>query len=161
MPALVVGELGWGNPRPTGLTPDEQTLQLTLWSMAAAPLLLGCDLDRLDPATLDLLTNDEVLDVDQDPLGRAGDRRWKMGGLEVWSRPLWDGTVAVALFNRTNADRQVTARWKDVGVGGEQPVRDLWRHQDLGSFIGSFTAPVPAHGAVMVKVGRPNKEDFE
>ena len=67
---LVVGRVGWGNPHPTGLTPDEQYTHITLWCLLCAPLLLGCDLDKLDDFTLNLLTNDEVLGVNQDALGK-------------------------------------------------------------------------------------------
>jgi alpha-galactosidase len=157
---LVVGSVGWGpDLHPTRLTKNEQVLHLTLWAMQAAPLLVGADLSRLDPFTTALLTNDEVLDVDLDPLGRAGGRVWKAGKLEVWARPLADGTTAVALFNRGLRPAPVTARWADVGVRGRQPVRDLWRRRDLGAFAGGFTATVPRHGAVLLKVGRPRAGD--
>jgi alpha-galactosidase len=105
---LVVGPVGWGpNLRPTRLTPDEQLLHLSLWAMQAAPLFIGADLTRLDPFTLALLTNDEVLDVDRDVLAKAGERLWEKDRLEVWSRPLADGTIAVALFNRGLKPREV------------------------------------------------------
>ncbi len=158
---LVVGQVGWG-PRlhPTRLTPDEQLTHLTLWSMLAAPLLLGCDLCRLDEFTLALLTNDEVLEVDQDPLGKQAYRIARSGESEVWSRPLWDGTVAVALFNRSPATREVAVHWSDLGLSGIQPVRDLWQQKDLGDFQDSFQITVPAHGAVMLKIGRPDKEEY-
>jgi alpha-galactosidase len=74
--------------------------------------------------------------------------------LEVWVKPLADGTKAVALFNRGLQAADVTARWSDLGVAGSQPVRDLWQHRDLGSFPDRFTTRVPAHGAVFVKVGK-------
>jgi alpha-galactosidase len=153
---LVVGTVGWGpNLHPTRLTPNEQMLHVGLWALQAAPLFIGADLSQLDPFTLALLTNDEVLDVNQDPLGRAAGRVWKEGRLEVWARPLSDGTVAVGLFNRGLAPATVTARWADIGVRGKQPVRDLWLRKDLGESRDSFTATVPRHGMVFVKVGRP------
>lgn len=155
---LVVGPVGWGpNLHPTRLTPDEQVLHLTLWAMQAAPLFIGADLTQLDPFTLSLLTNDEVLDVTRDVLARAGGRSWSQDRMEVWSRPLADGTVAIALFNRGLQPRRITARWSDVGLSGAQPVRDLWKRADLGSFTGGFEADVPSHGAVMIKVGKPGK----
>jgi len=153
---LVVGKLGWGpNLRRTNLTPNEQITHITLWSLLAAPLLLGCDLSQLDQFTLDLLTNDEVIAVDQDPLGKAAGRRAQEGMAEVWARPLWDGTMAVGLFNRGIEKMKVTAKWSDLGLEGKQPVRDLWRKSDLGVFEGSFSAKVPSHGAVLVKIGTP------
>jgi alpha-galactosidase len=153
---LMVGRLGWGpSPAPTELTPNEQITQFTVWSLAAAPLLLSCDLSQLDRFTLDLVTNDEVIEVDQDPLGRPAGVRAKEGMHEVWARPLWDGTTAVGLFNRGSLRAKVTAKWTHLGLHGRLPVRDLWRQKDLGSFQDSFTASVPAHGAVLVKIGRP------
>lgn len=153
---LVVGTVGWGpNLHKTRLTPNEQMLHVGLWALQAAPLFLGADLSQLDPFTLALLTNDEVLDVDQDPLGRAAERVWKQGRVEVWARPLSDGTVAVGLFNRGLAPATVTARWSDIGVHGHQPVRDLWLRKNLGRFLDAFSATVPRHGMVFVKIGRP------
>ena len=153
---LVVGTLGWGpNLRPTRLTQNEQILHLSLWSLQAAPLFIGADLSRLDDFTLALLTNDEVIDVDQDPLGKAAGRVWRDVRREIWARPLHDGTMAVGLFNRGLAPAEVTVQWSQLGLNGSQPVRDLWRRQDLGAFADKFSATVPRHGAVLVKIGRP------
>ncbi len=156
---LVVGKVGWGPTlKPTKLTPNEQITHITLWCMLAAPLLIGCDLAQMDDFTRALLTNDEVLDVDQDPLGRQGARRAQDGLTEVWTRPLSDGTTAVALFNRAALQRPVTVRWADIGIAGKQPVRDLWQWKDLEPTAGSLTLDVPGHGAVLLKVGAPPKE---
>jgi alpha-galactosidase len=157
---LVVGKVGWGSVHPTRLKPNEQITHITLWCMLSAPLLTGCDLAQLDQFTIDLLTNDEVLDVNQDPRGRPAGRRAKVDTAEVWARPLWDGTLAVGLFNRGTERAPVTARWSDLKLTGRQPVRDLWQHKDLGEFEGSFTALVPAHGAVLVKIGEPSRTDW-
>jgi alpha-galactosidase len=158
---LVVGKVGWGpDLHKTRLTPDEQVTHMTLWSILAAPLLLGNDMADMDAFTKDLLKNHEVLEVNQDPLGEQGARRAKNGKTEVWSRPLWDGTMAVGLFNRGEDEKEVVAKWQDLGISGKQPVRDLWRHKDLGSFAGSFSAKVPAHGAMLLKVGKPKRKDF-
>jgi alpha-galactosidase len=152
---LVVGQLGWGpNIHPTHLKPNEQLTHITLWCLLSAPLLAGCDLAQLDPWTTSLLTNDEVLEVNQDPLGRPAGRRSQQGLLEVWARPLWDGTTAVGLFNRGPERAKVTATWADLGLHGRQPVRDLWQQKELGVRDGSFAAAVPAHGAVLLKIGR-------
>jgi alpha-galactosidase len=151
---LVIGKVGWGpNIHDTRLTPNEQITHITLWTIQAAPLLIGADMAQFDTFTTDLMTNHEVLEVNQDVLGRGGTRVWREERLEVWSRPLSDGTRAVALFNRGLQAAKVTARWSDIGVAGRQVVRDLWRHRDLGTFADAFTATVPAHGAVLVKVG--------
>ncbi len=153
---LVVGKLGWGlELHATRLTPNEQLTHITLWSLLAAPLLLGCDLAQLDRFTIDLLTNDEVLEVNQDPLGRQAARRAQDGLLEVWSKAMSDGTVAVGLFNRGIESATVQAKWAELGLAGKQPVRDLWQRKELGEFDGVFQAAVPPHGVVLVKVGRP------
>ena len=100
---LVVGYVGWGKPHPSQLTPDEQYTHISLWSLLSAPLLLGCDMPKLDAFTLSLLTNDEVLDVDQDPLGKQATRL--DGEAEVWVKDMEDGSKAVGLFNRGEAPR--------------------------------------------------------
>ncbi len=159
---LVVGTLGWGPAlRPTRLTPNEQMLHLALWALQAAPLFIGADLSKLDAFTLALLTNDDVLDVDQDPLGKAARRVWQDGRLEIWARPLSDGTTAVGLFNRGLGPDEVTVPWTLIGRAGAQPVRDLWRRVDLDPARDSFTATVPRHGVVFIKVGKPGKNTKE
>jgi alpha-galactosidase len=155
---LQIGMLGGQNLRPTRLTPNEQVTQVTLWSLLAAPLFLSCDLTRLDGRTLDLVTNDEVIDVDQDPLGHAAGRIGQDGLGETWARPLFDGTEAVGLFNRGVLPKTVRVRWPDLGVKGPQPVRDLWQQKELGVFRDGFEATVPAHGALLIRVGRPGHD---
>lgn len=153
---LIVGNLGWGpNLHPTRLTPMEQLTHITLWCLLSSPLLLGCDLSALDKFTVDLLTNDEALAVNQDPLGKPAGRKKQVGKLEVWARPLADGTTAVGLFNREMEKARVSVTWAELGLEGEQPVRDLWRKRNLGVFQREFSAAVPAHGALLLKVGRP------
>lgn len=153
---LVVGQVGWGpHLRPSRLNRNEQVTHVTLWSLLAAPLLIGCDLSQLDDFTLALLTNPEVLEVSQDRLGRQAARVAQEGRREVWARPLADGTLAVGLFNRGREEATVTVRWSDLGISGPQPVRDLWRHRDEGVFDQAYSAAVPRHGAVMLKVGGP------
>ena len=150
---LVVGNVGWG-PRlhPTHLTPDEQCTHISLWCLLAAPLLIGCDMSQLDDFTLGLLSNDEVLAVDQDPLGRAAGRISQAGSLQVWKKELEDGSQAVGLFNTGSQAAKVTATWSDLGIRGKQLVRDLWRQRDLGNFDDKFEALVPSHGVALIKV---------
>ena len=149
---LVVGKVGWGRLHPTRLTPNEQYTHISLWCLLASPLLIGCDMTQLDDFTLGLLTNDEVLDVNQDPLGRQAARVTQNGMLEVWAKDLEDGSKAVGLFNRGSGEETVTANWADLGLSGEQTVRDLWRQKDLGKFTGQFQAKVGRHGVVLVKI---------
>lgn len=152
---LVVGRVGWGpNVHPTRLTQNEQMTHITLWSLVSSPLLIGCDMSEMDQFTVDVLSNDEVLEVNQDPLGKTASRRSRDGRVEVWARPLWDGTIAVGLFNRGQHAVKVTASWSDLGLRGSQPVRDLWQQKDLGAFKDSFSATVPQHGAILIKIGR-------
>jgi alpha-galactosidase len=150
---LVVGYVGWGPQlHATRLTPDEQYTHISLWSLLSAPLLLGCDLERLDDFTLGLLTNDEVLAVDQDSLGHEATSIGLLADGVVYAKPLDDGSWAVGLFNRSAQTMSVSVRWSDLGLAGGRKVRDLWRQKDLGVFPGKFAAPVPSHGVVLVKV---------
>ena len=154
---LCIGKVGFGNLRPSKLTQNEQITQMTLWCLIAAPLLIGGDIASMDQFTLDVLSNDEVIAIDQDPLGKAAGRVAQDGDLEVWARPLADGTKAVGLFNRSSNKAKLTVRWSDIGVTGPHPVRDLWQHKDLGSFDRSFSAEVLPHAAWMIRVGKPGK----
>ncbi len=138
------------------LNPEEERTQMTLWSMLAAPLLAGNDLAHMSPQTLALLTNREVIAVDQDAAGVQGHRVWKQGPLEVWVKPLADSSKAVALFNRGMSEQSVTARFAALGLPGRARVRDLWAQKELGVFSTQFTTTVPEHGAVMVKVQAGN-----
>ena len=157
------GPSGWNDPDMLfvhALKPNEQITHLTLWSILAAPLLIGSDISKLSSYSIDALSNDEVIEVDQDPLGKQGKRAAQNGELEVWSRPLWDGTLAVALFNRGRKNAVVTAKWSDLGLQGTLPVRDLWQQKDLGLAREAFSMPVPPHGARLFKVGAPKASDY-
>jgi alpha-galactosidase len=114
-------------------------------------------MSQMDRFTLALLTNPEVVAIDQDPLGKAATRKSQDGDLEVWARPLADDTMAVGLFNRSFAPAKVTARWADLGLSGRQPVRDLWLRKAAGMYDNEYTATVPSHGCVLVKVGKPKR----
>ncbi len=149
---LSVGIFDWGTVHPTHLTQNEQILQFSLWSLMAAPLMIGGDVSRLDPFTVGLLSNDEVIAIDQDPLGQAAGRTKQDGNLEVWSRPLFDGTHAAGLVNTDDEANTVTVKWSDLGLSGPQKVRDLWLHQDVGSFDEGYSVEVPAHGCVLIKI---------
>lgn len=153
---LVVGTVGFGEQlRPTNLSGNEQILHITHWAMVAAPLLLGCDLTQLDDFTRDLLTNNEVLAVNQDELVLPAERRAAEGRREVWSRPLADGSTAVALYNRGQAAAAVTMRLADLGLTGPRMVRDLWQCRDVGVVAAEYSAVVPQHGAILLKVSAP------
>jgi len=150
---MIVGWVGWGPTlHATRLSTNEQDTHVSLWCLLAAPLLLGNDLSRLDDFTLGLLTNDEVLDVDQDPLGKAAVPVVKRDDIQIWARDLEDGSKAVGLFNLGEATQKVTLNWTDLKVAGKQTIRDLWRQKDLGEFDGKFETDVYSHGVVFVKV---------
>ena len=131
---------------------DEYLTHMSLWCILAAPLLAGNDLSKMTPETLAILTNPEVIAVDQDPKGIQGRRVAQEGPLEVWAKPLADGGMAVGLFNRGESENPVTVNFEDIGIKGPAGVRDLWAHKDLGVFQEQFTAQVPRHGVALVKV---------
>ncbi|MDQ1317194.1 MAG: alpha-galactosidase, partial [Candidatus Poribacteria bacterium] len=150
---IMIGKVGTGRGlHPSGLTPDEQYAHFSLWCLLSAPLILGCDLTDLDDFTLNLITNDEVIDIDQDALGKQATRVMKSGDHEVWAKDLEDGSKAVGLFNLGDLAGKVTFIWSDINVNGKQIVRDLWRQKDIGTFDGNFEAEVPSHGVVLVKI---------
>jgi len=134
-----------------GMNEDEYKTHMSLWSILAAPLLAGNDLGKMTPQTIAILTNPEVIAVDQDRLAVQGRRVWQEGPLEVWMKPLADGSKSVSLFNRGNGPGKVTVRFADVGLGNSAALRDLWSHKDLGVFQTSFSAEVPQHGVAMIK----------
>ncbi|MCX6902005.1 MAG: NPCBM/NEW2 domain-containing protein [Verrucomicrobia bacterium] len=154
---LVVGQVGWSaNVRPSHLRPNEQYTHISLWCLLASPLLIGCDMTRLDEFTLNLLTNDEVLEVNQDPLGRQAARVTRNGQLEVWAKEMEDGSKVAGLFNRGETETMVTAQWSDLGLSGKQTVRDLWRQHNVGTHEGQFQSSVPRHGVTLLRLTPAN-----
>jgi len=137
-----------------GMTTPEYRAHFSFWALLAAPLIAGNDVRSMSPEIKEILTNSEVIAVDQDKLGQEGRRVRKDGDLEVWARTLADGSRAVILFNRGTADSKVSVTWDQIGypVHLSAKVRDLWAHTDAGSFSGSYTANVPSHTVVMVKI---------
>ena len=125
---------------------------MSLWRLLAAPLLAGNDLRSVSPEILEILLNKEVIAIDQDPLGKQATRVSKDGDLEVWARPLKDGSYAIGLFNRGAPSAKVTARWSDAGFKNSAKVRDLWKHEDLGGIAEVFASDVPPHGVTLLKV---------
>ena len=133
-----------------GMTHAEYRTHMSLWSLLAAPLLAGNDLRTMSKETLELLTNPEVIAIDQDALGRQARRVSQEGKLEVWARPLSAGRVAAGLFNRGKEPSRVTARWADLGLKGRVRVRDAWARKDLDSVADGFTVEVEPHGVALV-----------
>jgi alpha-galactosidase len=137
-----------------GMTMTEYRSHFSMWCLLAAPLMTGNDLRSMTPEIKSILTNREVITVDQDSLGSQGRRVWKDGDLEAWSKEMKDGSRAVVLLNRGGTEQEITVNWNQIGYPDHLPaaVRDLWAGKDLGKFIGSFKAPVASHGVVMVTV---------
>lgn len=135
-----------------GMTNTEYRTHMSLWSLLAAPLLAGNDLRNIPPDISKILLNKEVITIDQDPLGKQATRIYKEGDLEIWARPLSDGSHAVGLFNRSASAAKVTTRFADLGMSGKCKVRDLWAHMDRGEATDTYTAEVPSHGVVLLKV---------
>ena len=137
-----------------GMDRDEYRTHMALWALLAAPLLAGNDLRSMTAETKEMLTNREVLAVDQDSKGVQGHRIWEEGPLEIWAKPLADQSQAVALFNRSEASLKMTLDFKAIGFSGAANLRDLWEHKDIGSVQDSYTVDVPKHGVVLLKVSR-------
>ncbi|WP_312769181.1 NPCBM/NEW2 domain-containing protein [Epilithonimonas sp.] len=153
---LVVGIVGWGNPHQSRLKPDEQYLHISLWSIFSAPLLIGCDLEKLDDFTLNLLTNDEVIAVNQDVLGKQGVCLQTIGELKIYVKKLEDGGKAVAFANFGREKVNMSYKdFKQLGISGRQTVRDIWRQKDIAKINTTNQAlslDIPAHGVAYYKL---------
>ena len=139
-----------------GMTTTEYRTHMSLWCILAAPLLAGHDVRTMPDFTRDILLNKEVIAIDQDPAGIQGTRVRQDGAegqtLEVWKKPLTKG-VAVGLFNRSLENAPITVKWSEVGITSANPkVRDLWAHRDIADAPAEYTATVPAHGVVLLRV---------
>jgi alpha-galactosidase len=129
---------------------------MTFWAMLAAPLMAGNNLTEMSDDVRSILTNKEVIAIDQDKLGRQGDRLWAGDQIEIWSRPLSDGSVALAIFNVSHDQHNMhglTLHLKDAGfASGTAHARDLWAHKDLGVIKDTDVFTIPRHGAVLLKL---------
>jgi alpha-galactosidase len=154
---LQVGPLyrGARGPRkllPSPMTPDEQYTHMSLWCLLAAPLFIGGDVADLDEFTIALLSNDEVIEVDQDPLCQQAHRIATRGDTQIWAKEMEDGSRAVGLFNIGTSAADAQANWSELGLNGSHRVRDLWRQRELGQIENEFRTKVPAHGVVLVRI---------
>jgi alpha-galactosidase len=136
------------------LTYEENKAHFSLWSILAAPLMMGNDIRDMTPEVHAILTNAEAIAVNQDPLGRQGRKVRDDGDFEVWSKELADGSRAVLLFNRSDGEADIAFTWPEVGLPDylSLKVRDLWAHEDRGSFEGSYSARVPSHSVALLSV---------
>jgi alpha-galactosidase len=134
-----------------GMSAIEYRTHMSLWALLAAPLLAGNDLTQMTPETLAILTNREVIAIDQDAAGAQGDRIRAEGPLEVWAKPLAGGAKAVGLFNRSDLPANMDLDVAEVGFRGAVKTRDLWAAKDLGA-IRNYHAVVPGHGVVLLRL---------
>lgn len=152
---LVVGEVGWGNTHPSKLKPDEQYLHFSLWCLFSAPLLIGCDMEKLDPFTLNLLSNDEVIAIDQDALGRQSTCIQTIGDLRIYVKKLEDGSSAVGFCNFGLDPVNLSySDFSKLGIVGTQKVRDLWRQKNVPNVDtkkDKLSVKVPVHGVALYK----------
>ena len=150
---LVVGKVGWGiNLHKTRLNINEQYTHISLWALLSAPLLIGCDLEQLDEFTLNLLTNDEIIAIDQDPLGKQAIQVIKTETYEIWMKELEDGSKAVGLFNKSKEVVNIDLNFSEIQLKGKQSIRDLWRQKNIGVFENKLKQAVLPHGVIMLKL---------
>jgi alpha-galactosidase len=168
---LVIGNVTTGSPmHPTRLTPDEQYSHFSMHCLLAAPLLIGCPMDQLDAFTINLLTNTEVIEVNQDPLGKSASLIKLENNYQIWKKPLEDGSFAIGIFNANPlgnipheyfrwGDEQplnITLDLKDLQINGPVSVRDLWRQEDLVPWEGKKSFLIPHHGVYLFKISPLN-----
>lgn len=146
-----------GQLLPTTLTPSEQYTYMSLWAILASPLVLASDLTQLDEFTLSLVTNDEVIDVNQDVLGKQGRRLRVSDDLEVWVRDLDNDEMAVGLFNRSEDPAEMTVSLSELGIEGTVQVRDIWRQKDQEKTSKTVKRKVPRHGVAFLKLTKVTK----
>ncbi|OHB63760.1 MAG: hypothetical protein A2Y76_05990 [Planctomycetes bacterium RBG_13_60_9] len=137
---------------PTKLTPNEQYSYMSMWCLMAAPLFFSGDMRFLDDFTLNVLCNAEVIDVDQDPLGKQAKPLVQDDQNLIMAKPLADGSIAVGLFNLAEMPREISVDWSLLGLQGKHRIRDLWRQKDLGTFESRFSTTLPRHGVTMIRL---------
>ena len=123
-----------------------------MWCLMAAPLIFSGDMDKLDEFTLNILCNAEVIEIDQDPLGKQAPIIAKSDEYFIMAKDMEDGSKAVGLFNTTEIAINIAVSWKDLGIEGPRRVRDLWRQKNLGTYKDRFEAKVPRHGVMLIRI---------
>ena len=164
---MILGNVTTGTGlHPTRLTPNEQYSHVSLFSLLSAPLLIGCPIEQLDAFTLNLLTNDEVIEINQDPLGKSARLLLEENGVQVWQKPLEDGSFAIGLFNVADYGKTPESyfRWGDekaksftfdfnkIGLKGKYKLRDVWQQKDIGEFNDSFKTEIQHHGVFLLRM---------
>jgi alpha-galactosidase len=136
------------------MSTDEYKTHFSLWAMVAAPLISGNDLRTMTPDIKDILTNSEVIAVDQDALGAGGREVYSAGAMKVWSKPLASGDVVVAVFNTAGESIRAMLSITRLGLSGKYSARDLWTHEEMGALPEDFSVTVPVHGVAMLRLKR-------
>ncbi len=154
---ILIGHIGNARrqnepPKLSSLTPGEQYSYMSMWSLMAAPLFYSGDMSRLDPFTLNVLCNAEVIDINQDSLGRQARIVRQSDDELVLAKPLEDGSLAVGLFNLSESERTISTSWAELGLTGHRLVRDVWRQKDLGAVEGLYTTKIERHGVKFVRL---------
>jgi alpha-galactosidase len=137
-----------------GMTADEYRLHMSLWAILAAPLLAGNDLTTMTPETVAILTNRDVIAIDQDPAGKQGDRVSAEGPIEIWVKPLADGSKAVGVFNRHPGTLTTKVDFRELGFGDPVKAKDLWLNKDLGKITGPYSVTLPAHSVLLLRISK-------
>lgn len=137
-----------------GMKPDEYRTHMSLWAILAAPLLAGNDLTTMTPDTVALLTNPDVIAIDQDSLGKEGDRVSAEGPIEIWMRRLSGGGAAIGVFNRSSAAQTTTVDLRQLGFAASARVRNVWAGTPMPSIAKSYALTIPGHGVVLLRVSR-------
>jgi alpha-galactosidase len=135
-----------------GMTDDEYRTHMAMWSMLRSPLLAGNDVRNMSAETKSILLNKEVIAIDQDRAGKPAKLAKTDGHTEIWTRPLAGGATALAFFNRGDQPANVTLHWSDVGLKNPKRARDLWAHKDVKVSKAGYTAEVPVHGTVLLRL---------
>ena len=136
------------------MTEDEYKTHMSLWVLLAAPLLAGNDLSKMSDSDKNILTNRDAIAIDQDPLGKQGERFNQSGDIDVWTKPLSNGRVAVGIFNRSWSTREVSVDLAAIGFRNGANVHDVWKHKKLGHLSDLFSDTLPKHGAALLIIGR-------
>ncbi len=150
---MIVGlQRSFGTTHPTYITPNEQYTHVSIWTLLCAPILIGCDLEALDPFTKAILSNREIIAINQDRLGKVGRRTVREDDLEIWVKELNNGDVAVGIMNVYHLSRPITFNFKDAGLKGTYDLRDVWRQKDIGTFTDSYTGVIPGHATLVLRM---------
>lgn len=138
--------------RPSPYTPSEHYTCMTLWCMMSAPLIFSGDITNLDDFTKNVLCNAEVIDINQDRMGKPGYKIFRKAGIEIWKKELFDGNTAIAIFNKRPIDSKTDINWKELGYDDKSTVRDLWRQHDMGNTGNNSSFNIPRHGCMLLKI---------